>query len=110
RDNSWLAAGDILWLILSALFVYGGGNLENISTGYFDSGIVVFLGRWANAGLDTGIYLPRRRLREFSVQKQLLAYGALIVGAQLADYLYAPTDYILIARLLSTVDVASYAP
>ena len=42
--------------------------------------------------------------------KALLAYGSLIVFAQLADYLYSPTDYILIARLLAPVDIAHYAP
>jgi O-antigen/teichoic acid export membrane protein len=40
----------------------------------------------------------------------LLSFGALVVLAQAADFLYAPTDYILINRLLDPEDVAAYAP
>ncbi|HEV8604773.1 MAG TPA: MATE family efflux transporter, partial [Tepidisphaeraceae bacterium] len=36
--------------------------------------------------------------------------GALVTLAQLGDYLYAPTDYILINKFLGNIDVAAYAP
>jgi O-antigen/teichoic acid export membrane protein len=41
---------------------------------------------------------------------QLLGFGLLVVAAQLADYLYAPTDLILIDRLIGRSAVADYAP
>jgi len=41
---------------------------------------------------------------------QLLGFGLLVVAAQLADYLYAPTDLILIDRLIGRGSVADYAP
>jgi O-antigen/teichoic acid export membrane protein len=114
RDNTWLAVGDVFWMILSACYIFPRtdpvATLENISIAYGLSGVIVFLGRWGNAGRETGILLPRFRQTSFDIQRYLLAYGALVVAAQLADYLYAPTDYILIDRLLSPLDIANYAP
>jgi len=40
----------------------------------------------------------------------LITYGSIVTVAQLADFLYAPTDFILINRLLTTIDAANYAP
>ena len=42
--------------------------------------------------------------------RRLLAFGSLVLFAQLADYLYAPTDYILINRLLGWEQIAVYTP
>src|SRR6185437_12154488 len=44
------------------------------------------------------------------VIRRLLAFGLLVLFAQLADYLYAPTDYILINRLLGWEQIAVYTP
>src|SRR5215204_857532 len=44
------------------------------------------------------------------VFKQLVHVGGLITLAQLADYLYAPTDYILINHFWDAAQVAVYAP
>jgi O-antigen/teichoic acid export membrane protein len=45
-----------------------------------------------------------------STLRALLAFGCFVALAEMADFLYAPTDYILIDRLLRPIDVASYAP
>jgi O-antigen/teichoic acid export membrane protein len=47
---------------------------------------------------------------EWALATRLLGFGLLVVAAQLADYLYAPTDLILIRRLLGPGAVADYAP
>jgi O-antigen/teichoic acid export membrane protein len=47
---------------------------------------------------------------DWRIQKSLLAFGGLVTLAQLADFLYSPTDYILISRLLTLADVSTYAP
>jgi O-antigen/teichoic acid export membrane protein len=40
----------------------------------------------------------------------LLSFGVMVVIAELADFFYAPTDYILINRLLGPGEVGTYAP
>ena len=42
--------------------------------------------------------------------RRLLAFGALVVLAQIADYFYAPTDILLIQWLIDLKTVALYAP
>jgi O-antigen/teichoic acid export membrane protein len=42
--------------------------------------------------------------------KSLLTFGGIVVLAQIADYLYAPTDFLLIRHLLDLKTVAVYAP
>jgi O-antigen/teichoic acid export membrane protein len=45
-----------------------------------------------------------------TVAKRLLAFGGLVVLAQVADFLYAPTDFLLIQWLIDLKTVAVYAP
>jgi len=42
--------------------------------------------------------------------RKLLTFGGLVVLAQIADYLYAPTDFLLIRWLIDLKTVAVYAP
>jgi O-antigen/teichoic acid export membrane protein len=106
-DNTWLIAGDLLWILLT---LWNSDNLLTIAILFCASGGVTLAGRWLAAGQETGVFFPTLSLNRLQIQKQLLAYGGMIVAAQLADYLYSPTDYILIDRLLSPHDLASYAP
>jgi len=50
--------------------------------------------------------------RRFSPKlvRRLLIFGAMVVAAQMADYLYAPTDNLLILNLINVATVATYAP
>src|SRR5207245_6944140 len=47
---------------------------------------------------------------DIPVIKQILHIGGLVTLAQLADFLYAPMDYILINHFLGPRAVATYAP
>ncbi len=42
--------------------------------------------------------------------RRLLIFGAMVVAAQMADYLYAPTDNLLILNLINQATVAIYTP
>ena len=53
---------------------------------------------------------PARQGIDRRIIRGLLTFGALIVLAQLADYLYAPADNILINKLIGADAVAVYAP
>jgi len=116
-DNQIQAGGDVLWGGLIALsFAGSNGKVDRVETLVFIamlyalSGAAALMARFLAAGRQTGIYWPRQRSIRRHITKALLAYGTLVALAQLADYLYSPTDYILIARLLSTIDIANYAP
>jgi O-antigen/teichoic acid export membrane protein len=45
-----------------------------------------------------------------AVARRLLTFGGLVVLAQIADFLYAPTDFLLIRWLIDLKTVAVYAP
>ena len=49
-------------------------------------------------------------LMDRAVLRRLLGFGSVVAAAQLADFLYAPVDYILINRLIDPNAVAAYAP
>jgi O-antigen/teichoic acid export membrane protein len=113
-DNTILAAGDLGWMVGVAMVLWlspqAWNGLTDVGLLYAFSGVCIFAMRLSFAAIHTGINLPASREISPEIQGILLRYGALVVAAQLADYLYSPTDYILIARLLSTVDIANYAP
>ncbi len=46
----------------------------------------------------------------WQLMRPLITTGLLITVAQLADYLYSPTDYLLINHLLTPLDLRHYAP
>lgn len=50
--------------------------------------------------------------RRFSPKlvRRLLIFGVMVVAAQMADYLYAPTDNLLILNLINQATVAIYTP
>lgn len=113
-DNLILVGGDLLWITAAAVCVAlpypGPKKLALVSWSYALSGGAVFYRRYRAAGQETGVQFPRRRLLDPGMARSLVGFGLLVVVAQLADYLYTPTDYILIDRLLSPIDIASYAP
>ena len=114
-DNHLLAVGDVLWVALAggALLLRDRSTavrLDLIANAFILASLVVLYARLKAAGGETGVHPIRWRQVDMRVAKALLGYGLLVVAAQLADYLYAPTDYILIDRLLSPTDVAFYAP
>jgi O-antigen/teichoic acid export membrane protein len=109
-DNMILASGDIVWMVLAALFVAMSrpvDALEPIAFLYASSGAGVLIARLILGNRAVG--RPGNLIRP-GLMKSLLTYGIVIVAAQLADYLYSPTDYILIDRLLTPFDLAAYAP
>ncbi len=55
-----------------------------------------------------GSDLPRNL--DPAITRQLLTFGGFVVLAQIADFLYAPTDFLLIRWLIDLKTVAVYAP
>jgi O-antigen/teichoic acid export membrane protein len=115
-DNLLLVLCEIVWVVTLVLFLVRGSFPAKISGDALRPVAVSFV-------IASGFLCAARvALSYFSVGafgwagfdwricKTLCAMGGLITLAQLADYLYAPTDYILINRLLTPADLAAYAP
>lgn len=111
-DNLVVAIGELAWplMLVPVLVSSGGLNLPLVALGFWLSGLVVCTSRYAAAGWLEGRRLTGPRSFSGAVVWRMLSFGSLVMLAQLADYLYAPTDYILINRLISEVEVANYAP
>jgi O-antigen/teichoic acid export membrane protein len=108
-DNLLLAGAEFLWLLLCmALIVHGG--LNAIGWAWLFSGLALAAARLACAdGLMGRGAFSIRAVRSVTVRR-LLAFGVLVALAQAADFLYAPTDNILINRFVDPLAVAVYAP
>lgn len=107
KDNGILASGDILWAVLTwALLEKGGLNAAAFAFAWANAAVLVLRAGLVHSRWGVAI------IGRFSLETvwRLLSAGGLIVLAQLADYLYAPTDYILIDRLLDPMSLAVYAP
>lgn len=118
-DNCITAAGECLWLAWVACFAGSpsgpgtsdaGASLGGVALGWAASALAVTIARSiarANC-LPSLAGVPVEGSRALNLR--ILRFGSAIVVAQLADFLYAPADYVLINRFLSPADVASYAP
>jgi len=107
RDNAILSLADLAWVALCVTpfsFTAGGAAYA-----YLASSGLLLAARW-RAARDCMSILPEARYINWRSLRELLAFGVLVSCAQLADFLYAPTDFILINRFLGPLEVAVYAP
>lgn len=118
RDNLYLVLSEVIWVLLTlpGLFSQKDGidpaDSVLVGTGmsYAASGVVLLLARAGEARRIVSLYLPDPRAIRWSEMRRIASLGVTIAAAQLADFLYAPTDYILINRFISPGTVAHYAP
>lgn len=112
KDNWRLVEAEAVWVLLAAIpfSAREGYAFSHIAFFYTVSGAILFLRRSYYAQRLTRLWLPQWKLIDGTTLKRLLSFGSLVLFAQLADYLYAPTDYILINRLLGWEQVAVYTP
>ncbi len=132
-DNRLLALADAAWAVLTVGLLWidplarlpAGWLGTMLLTGVLDPLSLVGLAyllcnaalclvRNSAAGGELGVGLglwPRAKQElDRPLVRRLLGFGAVVTVAQLADFLYAPTDYILISALLNPLDIAAYAP
>jgi O-antigen/teichoic acid export membrane protein len=113
RDNVFLAIGEVAWVVLFIALgtMQRSFGIEVAATSYFAAAIVPLLLRWGSAAWLSGMLLPDLRTVRRNVLWVLLVAGGAILLAQVADYLYAPIDYVLINHYLDPVaDAAAYTP
>jgi O-antigen/teichoic acid export membrane protein len=114
RDNMLIAMAEGLWVLLSLTVMSAADRrlspLWTVGMYYAASGAALLAARTFAAREIAGILLPQWRSIDGAVIRRLLAFGSLVLFAQLADYLYAPTDYVLINLFLGWEAVAAYTP
>ena len=108
-DNQLLIGADVGWACIT-LIANRGHELTLAGFGFLVANGVLLLARALNAAKLTTLWVPS--LGEFNpaLARQLIAFGLLVTLGQVADFLYAPTDYILINHFLGTLEVATYTP
>jgi O-antigen/teichoic acid export membrane protein len=108
-DNLLLTACEAIGLSLSFILI-GMQRLNGIGQAWFLAGAALCTARlfFANRAMGKGA-LHLDKVRGVLI-RQLLTFGLLVALAQAADFLYAPTDNILINRFISPLAVAIYAP
>jgi O-antigen/teichoic acid export membrane protein len=114
KDNWRLVEAEAAWALLSIGITFSGATRDQVFTiiaaFYMGSGFLLLLRRTYSAQELTQLPLRFPSLVRRTTLKRLLGFGVLVLFAQLADYLYAPTDYILINFLLGWESVATYTP
>ena len=116
-DNMILIATEFVWVLLVVIKfqtppvpAYPRGPYDELSwigAAYLAAGLVTLMGRSVAPSV---LKIRYWALPDASLFRPLLATGLLITLAQLADYLYSPTDYLLINHLLAPLDLTHYAP
>jgi O-antigen/teichoic acid export membrane protein len=114
-DNLFLALAEGLWVVSAGAATWmtlrhDANVLNLVGIGYAVSGCALLIMRVGRASTVVGQLLPDWRLVTPRSLKFLIGFGSMVTVAQLADFLYAPTDFILINRLIDTDTVAAYAP
>jgi O-antigen/teichoic acid export membrane protein len=106
-DNMLIAGSELFWCFLA---IAGRADLHGVGMAFALSGVALVVTRGWAAHRLIGIAVPLVRELRPAVMRLLLTFGAMVTIAQVADFLYAPTDFILIDRLLTRIDVATYSP
>ncbi len=108
-DNWLLTASEFIWVVLSVGWGRDG-PLIGVSTAYGFASAALLAMRFIAVNRLDHSPIPVPRWINGSALRRILSIGFLIWFAQLADYLYSPTDYILIGHFLSTYVASVYAP
>jgi O-antigen/teichoic acid export membrane protein len=113
-DYLIMTCGELFWVAFTCYFAlnYRGNvfTIDQIGWAFLISGIAVVVLRFCFAGLRQGSLLPDLKLISSREITTLLVFGSGVLLAQLADFLYAPVDFILIQNLVGTYETAAYAP
>lgn len=115
-DNFALAGTELLWIILVYAVVHPSWSFGvNAATCFCAASLVLLITRYALLRFDTrhdetlkGVF--RNRFQRFGVIWKLMSFGMIVSIGQLADFLYAPTDLLLISHLLDLKAMSAYAP
>jgi len=110
-DNILLAGAEWIWIALIVLAVWRDNlTLESVALAWAISAMILMGARILLARDAMGSAAFAGPSVRAEMMRRLLSFGLLVALAQAADFLYAPTDNILINRFLDPRAVAAYAP
>ncbi|HEX4054311.1 MAG TPA: MATE family efflux transporter [Tepidisphaeraceae bacterium] len=112
-DNLLLTSHEVIWGLGTAFDLLVLHLPWQRATGFaLVAGSLVLLAIRAVVSHHYGSGLFEHWWRRFNARlvRQLLIFGGMVVAAQMADYLYAPTDNLLILNLIDQATVAVYTP
>lgn len=110
QDNLIASAGELIWMFLCLAFLWRSHDLNFVGYSWCFSGLFVLSARMIRAQMQMGSRAFSVRAIQIATVGSLLTFGLLVALAQAADFLYAPTDNILINRFINPETVAVYAP
>jgi len=112
-DNLLLTSHEAIWGLGTAVDIFVFHLPWQRATGFaLVAGSLVLLAARGVMSHRYGSGLFNRWWRRFNAPmvRRLLIFGGIVVAAQMADYLYAPTDNLLILNLIDLPTVAIYTP
>ncbi len=112
-DNLLLTSHEVIWGLGTAFDIFVFHLPWQRATGFaLVAGSLVLLAARGVMSHRYGSGLFNRWWRRFNAPmvRRLLIFGGIVVAAQMADYLYAPTDNLLILNLIDQATVAVYTP
>ena len=112
-DNLLLTSHEVIWGLGTAVNVFLFHLPWQRATGFaLLAGSLILLLARAIMSHRHGSGLFDQWWRRFNAPmvRRLLIFGGTVVAAQMADYLYAPTDNLLILNLIDQATVAVYTP
>lgn len=107
-DNLCAIVSDAFWIVFCLTSPWSSTHATDDVLGglFLSSALLLFL----RAVAIPGKALLSTRFLHLPTVVRLLKFGSQVTFAQLADYLYAPTDFLLIGALLTVYDAAAYGP
>lgn len=109
-DNLLLVVSDVLWVALTTLVLTNDADgLPRVGMSFAAAGGVL-AGLRLVAAESIARTFSRRIQVDWRAVRTILSMGLFVAAAQVADYLYAPIDMILINKLIDAETVADYAP
>lgn len=110
RDNTLIAMSELAWAAFVLVVQDRIYDLAVVPFLYMVSGALLLFARSIAASRIAGPAMFNVKAIDPGAVRTLFSFGLLVTVAQLADFLYAPTDYILINHFFGAASVAVYAP
>jgi O-antigen/teichoic acid export membrane protein len=109
-DNLLVLSADVLWVALTwSLLRAGSTPLIGVSLSFCICYALLSLSRFTAAAIvGAPIFAPISQV-DRPMARHLLGFGVLLTLSQLSDFLYAPTDFLLINWYLTKQHVANYS-
>jgi O-antigen/teichoic acid export membrane protein len=112
-DNLLLTSHEVIWGLGTAIDIFLFHLPWQRATGFalVAGSLVLLMARGITSHWHgSGLFEQWWRRFNAPMARRLLIFGGMVVAAQMADYLYAPTDNLLILNLIDLPTVAIYTP